>query len=77
MFLVDNLGPQTAYPVPEGILNYEGINDVALTLWALEEKGASIGDLQLVPQMPVQSGYFAERIPLSPQPAWKKREGAY
>ncbi|RYP72146.1 hypothetical protein DL771_004380 [Monosporascus sp. 5C6A] len=31
---VNNLGPQTRFPVPEGILNYSGTNYQALTLWA-------------------------------------------
>ncbi|KAJ5250774.1 hypothetical protein N7489_001184 [Penicillium chrysogenum] len=30
---VNNLGPQ-AFPAPEGILNHEGDNHIALTLWA-------------------------------------------
>ena len=29
-------GPVFAFPVPEGILNYNGTNTVALTLWALD-----------------------------------------
>ncbi|CCA67250.1 probable beta-galactosidase [Serendipita indica DSM 11827] len=30
-----DLGPQTSYPVPEGILNYQGKNEVVVTLWSL------------------------------------------
>ncbi|KAJ7758802.1 glycoside hydrolase superfamily [Mycena maculata] len=32
---IANLGPQTAFPVHEGILNYHGENTVVLSLWAL------------------------------------------
>ncbi|KAL1962757.1 hypothetical protein VTN77DRAFT_9211 [Rasamsonia byssochlamydoides] len=56
---VNNLGPQTSFPVPEGILNYNGTNYVAITLWALDPNGARIhGGLGLVPSFtPVRSGY--------------------
>ena len=70
-----NLGPQTAFPVPEGILNYRGTNYVSLTLWALRPAGARLGGLALVPEMPVMSGY--RRPALAPQPKYQKREGAY
>lgn len=42
---VNNIGPQKAFPVPEGILNYHGTNWVALTLWAQDEGGAKVDGL--------------------------------
>jgi beta-galactosidase len=72
---VNNLGPQTAFPVPEGVLNYNGKNFIALTLWALDEDGAKLGGLELVPMMPVLSGY--QKPAQVPQPAWTPRPGAY
>jgi len=72
---VNNLGPQTMFPVPEGILDYSGVNYVAITLWALDQEGAKLNSLELVPQMPVLSGY--SKPALSPQPSWKLRQGAY
>ncbi|KAI1456826.1 glycoside hydrolase family 35 protein [Annulohypoxylon moriforme] len=72
---VANLGPQTTFPVPEGILNHNGANTVALTLWSLDEGGAKLDGFSLEPEMPLWSGY---RKPWSsPQPAWQEREGAY
>ncbi|KAL5358314.1 putative beta-galactosidase E [Aspergillus floccosus] len=53
---VNALGPQTSFPVPEGILNHNGINYVAVTLWALGGEGARIGSLELVASTPVLSG---------------------
>jgi len=61
--------------VPEGILNYNGVNYVGITLWALDPQGAKLNSLELVPQMPVLSGY--SKPALSPQPGWERREGAY
>ncbi|KAH7885531.1 glycoside hydrolase family 35 protein [Phlebopus sp. FC_14] len=33
---VSNLGPQYKFPVHQGILNYNGVNTVAVALWAME-----------------------------------------
>ncbi|KAF8588348.1 glycoside hydrolase family 35 protein [Ramaria rubella] len=43
-----NLGPQTTFPIPEGILNHRGSNDLVITLWSLDPQGAKIADLELV-----------------------------
>ncbi|KAL9031706.1 MAG: hypothetical protein Q9196_000302 [Gyalolechia fulgens] len=72
---VSNIGPQTSFPVPEGILNYHGTNYVALSLWALDARGAKIEDLQLVSTAVIQSGYGP--VELSPMPAYEERVGAY
>lgn len=72
---VNNIGPQTAFPVPEGILNHHGTNYIALSLWALDARGAKIEDIQLIPTAVIQSGYGP--IEMSPMPAYKERVGAY
>lgn len=72
---VYNVGPQDVFPVPEGIWNYQGSNYVAVSLWSLEKNGGKVGNLELVAGVPVQSGYGA--VVASPQPKWKKRQGAY
>ncbi|PIL34795.1 hypothetical protein GSI_02582 [Ganoderma sinense ZZ0214-1] len=38
---VGNLGPQSKFPVPPGILNYNGKNTVAVSLWALNNTAVS------------------------------------
>lgn len=55
--IVNDIGPQVSYPVPEGILNYNGENYLALTLWSLESSGARIAGLSLEMGTQVQSGY--------------------
>ncbi|KAL9596464.1 MAG: hypothetical protein Q9219_005770 [cf. Caloplaca sp. 3 TL-2023] len=72
---VNNIGPQTSFPVPEGILNYHGINYIALSLWALDAAGAKVQDLQLVETAVIQSGYGP--VALSPMPSYEQRKGAY
>ncbi|PSS38122.1 hypothetical protein PHLCEN_2v29 [Hermanssonia centrifuga] len=34
---ISNFGPQTIFPVPEGILNHHGQNQIAVTLWSLSK----------------------------------------
>ncbi|KAI0821239.1 glycoside hydrolase family 35 protein [Irpex lacteus] len=41
-------GPQEIFPLPEGILNHHGQNELLLTLWSLDAAGAKIADLELV-----------------------------
>jgi hypothetical protein len=72
---IHHLGPQTAFPVPEGILDYHGQNWVALMLWAMEAGGARIDDLELVATAVVESGYGA--VALAPLTPWTERPGAY
>lgn len=72
---VNNIGPQTAFPVPEGILNYRGMNFIALSLWAQDVEGNRLANLRLVPTAFIQSGYGP--INPAPQPMWGERTGAY
>ncbi|KAL0951714.1 hypothetical protein HGRIS_008390 [Hohenbuehelia grisea] len=44
---VGNLGPQTKFPVHEGILDYSGTNTVAVALWAMEPNVTISPNLQL------------------------------
>jgi hypothetical protein len=54
---VNNIGPQTRFPVPEGILNYNGPNYLALTIWSLNEQPFQLAGLQLQADAIIQSGY--------------------
>ena len=72
----NNIGPQTSYPVPEGILNYRGPNWIGLSLWALQSEGAKLEEgFELVYGTPVNTG-MAEVKPAE-QPKYKQRKGAY
>lgn len=44
---VSYLGPQTEFPVPEGILNYNGDNWIGLAVWAQDSDGAKVPKLTL------------------------------
>ncbi|KAJ5190140.1 beta-galactosidase E [Penicillium cinerascens] len=72
---VPYVGPQFEFPVPEGILNYDGKNTLAISFWALEEGGAKLGGVELKPKAVVLSAL--PRPGLSPQPKWMLRPDAY
>jgi hypothetical protein len=72
---VNNIGPQTKFPCPEGIWNYHGTNWVSVSLWSLEDDGASIGNLELVAGPVIRTGRGP--VQLVESPAWSLRVGAY
>lgn len=72
---VSNLGPQTSFPVPEGVLNHRGMNTVGLSLWAMSEGGAGVEGLELRADGVVETGM--EGVVGVGQPVWVRREGAY
>lgn len=72
---INNLGPQTKFPVPEGVLDYSGKNYVALTLWAQDADGAKLGGFDLVADAVIKSGM--KKPALTWDDVWENREGAY
>ncbi|KFY31041.1 hypothetical protein V493_01453 [Pseudogymnoascus sp. VKM F-4281 (FW-2241)] len=72
---VNNIGPQVDFSVPQGILNYQGSNTVALTLWAQQPSGAKLEGLSLTAGTPVLTAL--KDIELVPMPKYVKRAGAY
>ncbi|KIJ39023.1 hypothetical protein M422DRAFT_258178, partial [Sphaerobolus stellatus SS14] len=48
-------GPQTLFPLPDGILNSRGNNELLITLWSLDAQGAKFADVELVSTAVVQS----------------------
>ncbi|KAF5027145.1 hypothetical protein F66182_771 [Fusarium sp. NRRL 66182] len=65
-----NVGPQTVFPVPEGVLNYDGDNWIGLTLWALED-GAKVEGFSLTAGHPVQTGREPVEVVKGPSHAVK------
>ncbi|KAF2178184.1 glycoside hydrolase family 35 protein [Zopfia rhizophila CBS 207.26] len=71
---VSNLGPQTTYPIPEGTLNHNGPNTLALILWALKPEGTEV-NMQLAYNNVIMSGYRRPRTVEGWR--WEEREEAY
>ncbi|OHE96603.1 glycosyl hydrolase family 35 [Colletotrichum orchidophilum] len=72
---VSNIGPQTRFPVPEGILRYQGTNYIGLAVWALEKGGARVQNFRLDVGEVVTTG--REEVKVVEAPGWSRRAGAY
>lgn len=72
---VSHIGPQTSFPVPEGILNYNGENWVGVVVWATGKKGAKVPGLKLEAGTPVRTG--RKEVEVVDGGGWERRTGAY
>lgn len=72
---ISHIGPQTSFPVPEGILNYRGRNTIAVAIWATQPGGARIAPLSLKAGTPVLTG--RRPVTVVAAPAWTERPAAY
>ncbi|KAI0775604.1 glycoside hydrolase superfamily [Trametes elegans] len=66
---VGNLGPQSRFPVPPGVLDHHGRNTVAVALWALENQAVH-PTLELILEGAVEGGVGP--ITLN-NPGWSRR----
>ncbi|KAI1140748.1 glycoside hydrolase family 35 protein [Hypoxylon sp. FL0543] len=73
---IGHIGPQASFPVPEGILNYNGENWIGLAIWRMEDSGdAPVLAFELEAGVAVLTG--RDPIVLVKSPMWSMREGAY
>ncbi|KAH8822595.1 glycoside hydrolase family 35 protein [Flagelloscypha sp. PMI_526] len=52
---VGNLGPQSRFPVPQGILDYKGKNTIAVAVWAMENQSI-LPEVELVVDAVIDGG---------------------
>ncbi|KAG6865685.1 hypothetical protein C0991_000298 [Blastosporella zonata] len=71
---LSSLGPQTSFPVPEGILNHHGNNEVLISLWALETQGAKLATLELNARAVLSSSKTAT-VDVVVAPGWQELRG--
>lgn len=72
---VNSIGPQKSFPVPQGILNYQGKNTLAVSLWAQDKAGAKLNDLHLEVRAKIESSMA--KVVNQQASSWTKRDGAY
>ncbi|KAF2461199.1 putative beta-galactosidase [Lineolata rhizophorae] len=72
---LNNIGPQTRFPVPPGTLNLHGTNYVGMTVWSLEPGPVMIDPIKMVAGPPIQTGFGP--VGMAPMSSWEKRTGAY
>lgn len=70
-----NIGPQTEFPVPQGILDYKGRNWIGIAIWALDETGARVPGLRLKAGTAVQTS--RREVATVDGTRYAKREHAY
>ncbi len=74
---VNHIGPQMSFPVPQGILNYNGTNWLAMTLWAHENGGATLEHLALVYDRPIITALRDIAFVGASSSMYAPRSGAY
>ncbi|KIJ54226.1 glycoside hydrolase family 35 protein [Sphaerobolus stellatus SS14] len=71
---INNIGPQTIFVLPSGLLRRFSANTLAISLWSLDASGASIGALDLI-----SDGIFRSSLSFgdyTDAPDYKEQEGA-
>lgn len=71
---LSSLGPQESYPIPEGVLNHRGTNEVLVTLWATNSTGAKFSKLELNPRA-VLSSSKQTTLDIVAAPDWSELRG--
>lgn len=72
---VNNIGPQTKFPVPQGILNHEGTNYLGVALWGLDGGVTKLGGFSLGPDAVIATGLGEVRNVEGDR--YEARKGAY
>ncbi|KAJ5106824.1 beta-galactosidase [Penicillium angulare] len=54
---VNHIGPQSHFPIPEGILNHNGPNYLAVAIWAQDTRPFQLAGLQLQAEAVIMRGY--------------------
>ncbi|KAF9237579.1 glycoside hydrolase family 35 protein [Melanogaster broomeanus] len=70
---VNSIGPQVSFAVPQGILDYNGLNTLAVSLWAQGAEGARLNSLALEVTAMVETSMTP--VVNQPMPAWTPRPG--
>ncbi len=72
---INNIGPQTKYPVPEGIWNYQGTNYIGISMWGMDAGATKLEGLELSADAFVWTG--RQQVHTVQGQQYAKRAGAY
>jgi hypothetical protein len=70
------VGNERKFPVPPGILNYQGDNVIGLSVWAQSEEGAKVG-IQIVQEYAVESSWSSRFDSEYLRPGWTEERVAF
>lgn len=65
-----HIGPQTVFPIPPGVINNQGLNTLALSLWAQADDGAYLDTVELISYGIYQTDYAFNQDWSYLQPGW-------
>ncbi|KAK5113782.1 hypothetical protein LTR62_003166 [Meristemomyces frigidus] len=74
---IPQIGPQTRFPFPPGVLNNRGENTISLALWAMTDKGARLSNATLFAYNVYQSGFAFDRDWSALQPRYTMDRSRY
>jgi beta-galactosidase len=72
--IANDLGPQTLFYVPEGILNHHGENTIAIGVVAVDEE-VTLGEVTIEPYAKLLSGKPA--VGVVPSPTYASRKSSH
>lgn len=70
---VPHIGPQTVFPFPPGVVNNQGTNYLALSLWAMTDDGAALDKIELVAYGAYQTNFPFSQDWSELQTGWSDR----
>lgn len=68
-----HIGPQTVFPFPPGVVNNQGTNYLAMSVWAMTDDGAALSQVELVAYAAYQTDFEFNGNWTSLQPGWSDR----
>ncbi|KAI1322546.1 family 35 glycosyl hydrolase [Xylariaceae sp. FL0255] len=71
---VPQLGPQTRFPIPPGVINNKGLNTLGMSLWAQTDEGAKLSEVTLFSYGQYQTGFNFTQDWTYLQPGWTNRD---
>ncbi|PWY94572.1 hypothetical protein BO94DRAFT_553494 [Aspergillus sclerotioniger CBS 115572] len=72
---INHIGPQTHFPIPEGILNHNGSNYLGVTIWSMDTRPFQLAGIRLQANAVIQSGYAKPALVWGEE--YVSRVGAY
>ncbi|KAI7199052.1 glycoside hydrolase family 35 protein, partial [Hortaea werneckii] len=74
---IPQIGPQTRFPFPPGVVNNQGNNTIAVSLWAQTDAGARLSTASLFAYEKYQTGFDFSQDWSELQPGWTSERLQY
>lgn len=68
-----HIGPQTVFPFPPGVVNNQGTNYLAMSVWAMTDDGAALNQIDLISYGAYQTDFDFNGNWTYLQPGWSDR----